>query len=51
MPSNVTVLANPRVNPDIWSNIGQYVRKQDLCLAAVGERISHMLITAADQPK
>lgn len=46
-PSNATMLGNPRVNPDVWSNIGSHVRKQDLRLAAVGERISRMLTTTA----
>ena len=45
MPSNATMLGNPRVNPDIWSNIGTHVRRQDLRLASVGERISKMLVT------
>ena len=46
-PSNATMLGNPRVNPDIWSNIGTHVRRQDLRLASVGERLSKMLVTTS----
>jgi hypothetical protein len=47
-PANAPLIANPRVNTDVWTNLSVSTKQKDLRLALVGEKIAKSMVKQAE---